>query len=188
MARNTYNVSPNTSDSLSGLIPIGSVHMWTALTPPTDYLFCDGSAISRTIFSGLYQVIGITFGAGNGSTTFNLPNAGGRSIRGTDGGFNLGVRAGFDTVQLAPDNLPVHSHTLTDPSHQHSAVFQGTGFASADGGNGNRCNFPGTTEPALTGITVNPSILDSNNNPVVGSQPIDITNPFLVLNFIIRVI
>jgi len=188
MARNTYNVSPNTSDSLSGLIPIGSIHMWATLTPPTDYLFCDGSAISRNDYAQLFALIGGFYGSGNGSTTFNLPNTGGRSIRGTNGSFALGLRAGFDTVQLVPENLPVHSHILNDPSHQHSAVFQGTGFAASDGGNGNRCNFPGTTEPAVTGIFLTPSVLDSNNNPVVGSQSIDITNPFLVLNFIIRVI
>jgi len=188
MPRTSYNVSPNTSDSLSGLIPIGSIHMWATSIPPTDYLICDGSAISRTDYAQLYNVLGITYGSGNGTTTFNLPNTGGRTIRGTAGGFPLAAVAGFDTVQLAPDNLPVHSHTLTDPGHQHPAVFQGTGYSAADGGNGNRCNFPGTTSFAPTGIFLTPSVLDSNNNPVVGSQPIDITNPYLVLNFIIRVL
>ncbi|MBP3687012.1 MAG: tail fiber protein [Alphaproteobacteria bacterium] len=54
-------------------VKAGSLLMWATNTPPEGYLLCDGSAVSRTTYSELFKVIGTTFGAGNGSTTFNLP-------------------------------------------------------------------------------------------------------------------
>lgn len=57
-------------------IPIGStiMYMGTGSTPPTGWLFCSGQTVSRTTYAALFGVIGITFGAGDGSTTFTLPS------------------------------------------------------------------------------------------------------------------
>jgi len=55
----------------------GTVKAWGGSTPPAGWLFCDGSAISRTLYGALFAVIGETYGAGDGSTTFNLPHVGG---------------------------------------------------------------------------------------------------------------
>ena len=52
----------------------GSVQMWAAATAPSGYLFCSGQAVSRTTYSALFAIIGTTFGVGDGSTTFNVPN------------------------------------------------------------------------------------------------------------------
>ena len=64
--------------SLSGggstSFPVGSMMIYAGATAPTGWLLCDGSAVSRTTYSGLFTVVGSNFGAGNGSTTFNLPN------------------------------------------------------------------------------------------------------------------
>lgn len=57
-----------------GLPPVGSVTAFAGATTPTGWLLCDGSAVSRTDYADLYAVIGDTYGAGDGSTTFNLPN------------------------------------------------------------------------------------------------------------------
>lgn len=54
--------------------PTGTIIVWSAPTPPAGYLVCNGAAISRTTYAALFQVIGTTWGAGDGSTTFNLPN------------------------------------------------------------------------------------------------------------------
>lgn len=62
----------------SGGTPVGTIIMYAANTIPDGYLLCDGSAVSRTDYAELFKVIGTTWGAGNGSTTFNLPNAVGR--------------------------------------------------------------------------------------------------------------
>jgi microcystin-dependent protein len=54
--------------------PVGSMTMYAGASAPTGWLLCDGSAVSRTTYSGLYTAISTTWGIGNGSTTFNLPD------------------------------------------------------------------------------------------------------------------
>jgi hypothetical protein len=62
------------SGSGSNLIPIGGMIRWPLGTAPSGWILCDGSAVSRTTYANLFKVIGISSGAGNGSTTFNVPN------------------------------------------------------------------------------------------------------------------
>lgn len=66
----------------SGANPVGTIIIWTTATAPVGYLICDGSAVSRTTYSDLFSVIGTTYGVGNGSSTFNLPNFTNRFIEG----------------------------------------------------------------------------------------------------------
>ena len=97
-------------------------------TPPTGWLACDGSAVSRTTYSALFGVIGTTFGAGDGSTTFNVPNAKGRLTGGT------GTLSGGSTRSLG-DVGGVESHTITSsemPAHTHGLQTGGiSGLAGA---------------------------------------------------------
>lgn len=58
----------------SGSVPSGVIQMYAGSTAPTGYLLCDGSAVSRTTYSALFSVIGTSYGVGNGTSTFNLPN------------------------------------------------------------------------------------------------------------------
>lgn len=54
--------------------PVGVIQMFAGTSAPAGYLLCDGAAVSRSTYSALFAVVGTSFGAGNGSTTFNLPN------------------------------------------------------------------------------------------------------------------
>lgn len=74
------------------LMPAGAVLPFAMADAPGGWLACDGAAVSRTTFARLFTAIGETFGAGNGTTTFNLPDLRGEFIRGVDGG--RGVDAG----------------------------------------------------------------------------------------------
>lgn len=74
--------------------PAGTIAWFGAATPPEGYLACNGAAVSRTTYAALFAAIGTTFGAGNGTTTFNLPDLRGEFIRGFDGG------RGIDTDTL----------------------------------------------------------------------------------------
>lgn len=65
------------------LIPAGSMIGWAGATAPTGWLTCDGSAISRTTYAALFAVCGTTFGAGDGTTTFNIPNLKNRALYGS---------------------------------------------------------------------------------------------------------
>jgi len=73
-------------------VPIGAVNTFAMSTPPTGWLSCDGSLLSRTTYSNLFSVVGTTHGAGDGSTTFKLPDLRGEFVRGWDG--NRGVDSG----------------------------------------------------------------------------------------------
>ena len=184
----SYNVSPNTADEFGGLQPIGSVLMWTTPTAPNNYLLCNGSAISRTLFNSLFLVLGTLYGAGDGSTTFNLPDCGNRTIRGAGSTYAQASAGGADSVNLIDLNLPIHGHSLIDPGHNHPAVFQGSGFASSPGSFGNTCSAGGTTGNAVTGITLVPSVRTAQDVQILPAQRVNvnIVNPFLTLSFIIR--
>jgi len=66
------------------VFPTGFIDAFAGGTPPPGWLFCDGTAISRGTYAALFAIIGTTFGAGDGSTTFNLPDLRGRVIAGRD--------------------------------------------------------------------------------------------------------
>lgn len=73
-------------------VPVGAVGYFAGATPPSGWLEADGSQVSRSTYAALFAYIGTTFGAGNGSTTFTLPDLRGEFIRGWDHG--RGVDAG----------------------------------------------------------------------------------------------
>lgn len=97
--------------------PVGEVTMWATNTAPTGWLICDGSAVSRSTYSGLFAIIGTTYGVGNGTTTFNLPNLKGRVVVGRDSADadwdTLGETRGSKTHTLTVSEIPSHSHTIT---------------------------------------------------------------------------
>ncbi len=70
------------------LVPVGSMQPFGGTTGlvPSGWLLCDGTAISRTTYADLFAIIGTNYGAGDGATTFNLPDLRGRFLRGTDNG------------------------------------------------------------------------------------------------------
>ena len=76
----------NTEWIRNNIAPAGSVMIWAGTTIPTGYLLCDGSAVSRATYDALFSAIGTTYGAGDSSSTFNLPNFQGRYLKqGTSG-------------------------------------------------------------------------------------------------------
>lgn len=84
---------------------------------PTGWLLCDGTAVSRTTYATLYAIIGTTYGVGDGSTTFNLPDVRGRTIvalKSTDTEFDtLGETGGAKTHTLTTAEVPSHLHTIS---------------------------------------------------------------------------
>jgi microcystin-dependent protein len=71
--------------------PVGEIIIYPMNTPPVGYLICDGSAISRTTYADLFAVLGTNYGAGDGSTTFNLPDLRGEFVRGSDAGRGVDI-------------------------------------------------------------------------------------------------
>lgn len=103
----------------------GIIKMYAGALPPNGWLFCDGSAVSRTTYAALFAVIGTAYGSGDGSTTFNLPDLRGRVPVGTGTGtasdatsHALGQTAGTETHTLTSgqSGLPAHTHGFTQPT------------------------------------------------------------------------
>lgn len=114
-----------TQDLISRIAPPGSLMIWAGSTLPDRTLVCNAAAVSRTTYSALFRAIGTTWGAGDGSTTFNLPDFRGKMVIGADGSsYILGASGGSATTTLITANLPAHSHAVTDPGHTHA--FTGT--------------------------------------------------------------
>lgn len=97
--------------------PAGIIMPFAGTVAPQGCLFCDGSAVSRTTYSALFEVIGTTYGAGDGETTFNIPDLSGRVVIGVSNSHALGTTGGSETVTLSADQLPEHTHVV--PQHEH---------------------------------------------------------------------
>lgn len=119
--------------------PSGTICIWPTNTPPSGWLICDGAAVSRTTYGVLWTLLGTTYGAGDGTTTFNLPNLKGRVVVGRDAADTdwdtLGETRGAKTHTLSAAEMPTHSHTVnshshtgntgnTDPSHSHTISYE----------------------------------------------------------------
>ena len=116
-------------------MPSGSIIVYAGSSAPTGWLFCDGSAISRSTYATLFGIISTSYGVGDGSSTFNLPDIRGRVVAGKEasaslltsavGGLNgntLGNTGGAQGITLtsAQSGLPAHNHTLTMNAHTHT--------------------------------------------------------------------
>ena len=148
-------------------VPSGSLLMWPTTSAPSGYLLCDGTAVSRSTYATLFSLIGSTFGSGDGSTTFNLPNYTGRMPYGT----TIGATGGSaDAIVVS------HTHTITDPGHFHTQ-----GAIRADSMNVGTGPFDrmtsSSTASAVTGISINATGSSGTN----ANLP-----PYLGINFIIK--
>ena len=165
--------------AITAAVLSGTIQMWPTASAPTGYLLCNGAAVSRTTYAALYAVVGTTFGVGDGSTTFNLPDYTNRMPIG------VGSTAALAGTGGSKDAITVsHTHTITDPGHQHntsvtnSALFPATGQITI--GYGGPGSYPATIftmDNATTGISVNSAGSSGTN----ANLP-----PYLGINFIIK--
>ena len=102
----------------------GTVYMYAGSTAPTGYLLCDGSDVSRTTYAALFDAIGTTFGAGDGSTTFGLPDLSGKVIIGTSSSHALASTGGEESHALTSTEMPAHLHSV--PQHGHANTIKAT--------------------------------------------------------------
>lgn len=117
----------------------GLIAFFAADTAPSGWLECDGSAVGRTDYADLFAHVGTDYGAGDGATTFNLPDLRGEFIRGWDHGRGVDAGRGFGSAQAQAVQ-----------SHQHSVANAIVGFADT-GGSGVAAIISGSTNTGATG-------------------------------------
>jgi microcystin-dependent protein len=151
------DASPNWQPlaTIPNAVPAGGVIPFAGTTVPVGYLYCDGAAVLRSTWPALFAVIGVLHGAGDGVTTFNLPDYRGRTLAG------LGNHGDVNTVgkndgRPIQYRRPKHSHTVSDPGHTHQ--YNNPAYNDAYAGSGPKTaswrEIPGPTGSAVTNITV----------------------------------
>jgi microcystin-dependent protein len=185
---------------LSGTAPpTGAMLMYGGATAPGGWLICDGTPISRTVQASLFSVIGIRYGPGDGSTTFNLPDFRGRVPVGVGTHADVGAVGNSDSVAVGSRRPahkhtitdPGHNHTLNDPGHNHSPAGGATGWVGNGGGSGFQAGNTGLNWPvvgllsATTGISIQSKTTGVQVGPQTGSEPSD-SAAYLVCNVIIK--
>ena len=186
------------------IMPTGALVPYAGSSAPTGWLLCAGQAVSRTTFAALFANIGTTYGSGDGSTTFNLPDLRGRAIFGRDDmdgtasnritnavsgitSTTLGAAGGDQRLATHGHTASqtAHNHTINDTGHTHTLPGQTlTGGPGLQGG-GSFAYAGSSTNSATTGITINnatPAITVDNFS---GGASANIP-PAIILNYIIK--
>lgn len=142
-----------------GVCTPGSIVAWAAAAAPFGWLLCDGSAVSRTTYSALFAVLGVVYGVGDGSTTFNLPDLRGR--------FPIGKAAAGTAATLGETGGTIdHVHTADPPS----TVTSG----------------PSSTSIQFVGVVSVASDTHTHTVDIASFNTGSANPPYLALNFIVR--
>lgn len=157
--------------------PVGSITAYAGSTAPTGWLLCSGANVSRTTYNALWLLIGTTYGAGDGTSTFGLPDLRGRVVVALD---NMG---GTDAARLSVSNTlggsgGAQTHTLTTteiPKHTHSfSVWQGIA----------RGIYDGYSPDDQLSANVSKTVTTSDGG--LGSGAHNNMQPYILLNYIIK--
>jgi len=166
--------------SADAAIPAGVIWPYAGSAAPSGWLLADGSAVSRTTYASLFAAISTTYGVGDGSTTFNLPDCKGRTIAGKEAaatrltaagggvdGATLGAAGGGETHTLTSAQIPAHAHPI----------------------NGGNSYFLMRTTGGSVGLTTGTGLADTvsntSNNTGGGSGHPNV-QPTIVLNYIVK--
>ena len=215
---------------VDAVLPVGIIQAYAGSTAPSaNWLFCQGQAVSRSTYAGLFGVVGTTYGVGDGSTTFNLPNLQGRIPVGRDTGQvefdTLGEVGGAKTHTLVTGEIPAHVH---DIQHGHTGTIAVTVndnttdlvtrvSAFTDGGFSTGINttpwnaasppilamnsglvapLAGMAQSYITEhghtasgtVTINNLAAGNNSQPTGGGGAHNNLQPYIVLNYLIKVL
>lgn len=143
--------------------PIGTIEAFSGSTAPNGYLMCDGSAVSRNAYADLFAVIGTTYGSGDGSTTFNLPNLKGRTI------------VMLDSTQTEFDTLGETGGSKAMQQHNHNVLVDGYSISLNNGSN-SAISVSYSWEQAGSTLTTSLAGTGQSGN----------LQPYIVLNYVIK--
>jgi len=191
--------------------PVGVVEAFAGTNAPNGWLICDGSQISRALYPELFNVIGTTYGSGDGFATFTLPDLRGRTIAGRDGvnnmnngptnrltstffgasGTALGNSGGSQSNTLTSNEMPSHTHTQN--AHSHSVESPGghswgANFGGLSGGATFTFSPSGVFQGVYGGVNLTAMGVTATNQNTGGGNAHNNTQPTIILNYIIKAV
>lgn len=167
--QNALDAKQDAGDGGGGGFEVGDIKMTASSSVENDWMLCDGRELSRATYAALFAKIGTSWGAGNGSTTFNIPPMSGRAPvgAGQGGGLTnrpLGSTGGAEIHALSLDEMPSHNHSYSRANHTTGNNLDGkSGTAYSQSNSGVSTGSKG------------------------GNQPHNNVQPFAAVNFIIKV-
>jgi microcystin-dependent protein len=168
--------------------PSGTIKLYAGGTAPTGYLICDGTAVSRTTYADLFAVLSTTYGSGDGSTTFNVPDFRRRVPVGAGGtgtatlGNARGNTGGAETHTITEAQLPAHKHfAFADVASTSATATNVTSSTQStrelnDGTSSSNFRIKSTSTAATLGLTSSTGNGEAHNN----------MQPSLIVNYIIK--
>lgn len=170
---------------------VGEMKMWVGAQTPAGYLTCDGRQLSRDDYPILFGIIGTSWGAGNGTTTFNLPDMRDRVPMGHSTARPFGTGGGKDSITLSAAQMPAHDHSMT---HNHDITHSHVGtLSAAAGSHQNRAAAGAAGTFWMSGASFisegggNSGGSSASTTGTRGSgSPVDITPPYRAVTYIIR--
>ena len=176
----------------SNIVPSGALMPFAGASAPTGFLLCHGQAVSRSTYATLFSAISTTYGSGDGSSTFNLPDLRGRVIAGQDdmggssadrltnqtggiNGDNLGDTGGSETHALTTAQLASHTHSFSDTDSITAMTFLNDGLGVNRGGSG-ASSSSNSISVSISGTTGSAGSGSAHNN----------VQPTIILNYIIK--
>lgn len=194
--------------AVNEIMPYGTIVQTARTSAPAGWLLCQGQLISRATYAGLFAAIGTTYGSGDGSTTFGIPNLQGvvpvgKTASGTFAA--LGGTGGAETHTLTEAQIPSHTHIQNAHNHtqdSHGHVVSANSFAGDRqiavgplGGDGDKYSLSDSGNDASTttaniyarGTTATNQSTIATNQSTGGGQAHNNLQPYIVLNYMIKV-
>lgn len=187
------------ASAVSTLMPAGLIFPYAGSSAPTDYFLCDGSAKSRTTYSTLFGILGTTYGAGDGTSTFNIPDLRGRVIAGQDDmggssanrltgltggvdGDGIGNTGGDEKHALTEAQMPKHYHQMRGPNAVTAPQGSQTSATGVYGGG----SADDTPDDYATFSTGGSASSGSSSTGTSSGNDHNNVQPTMILNYIIK--